>query len=60
MAWVAANTTALTVDGNYHSARRLPELIEQSDFDPVIDVRLDKREVYEGLGDGWSRTVLFP
>ena len=27
MAWVAANTTALTVDGNYHSARRLPELI---------------------------------
>ena len=26
MAWVAANTTALTVDGNYHSARRLPEL----------------------------------
>ncbi len=26
MAWVAANTTAMTVDGNYHSARRLPEL----------------------------------
>ncbi len=30
MAWVAANTTALTVDGNYHSARRLPELTSRS------------------------------
>ncbi len=27
MAWLSANTTAQTVDGNYHSARRLPELI---------------------------------
>ncbi len=26
MAWLAAQTDALTVDGNYHSARRLPEL----------------------------------
>lgn len=26
MAWVSAQTTATTVDGNYHSARRLPEL----------------------------------
>lgn len=26
MAWVSAHTTATTVDGNYHSARRLPEL----------------------------------
>lgn len=30
MAWVSANTTALTVDGNYHSARRLPELTSRS------------------------------
>jgi hypothetical protein len=30
MAWVAANTTALTVDGNYHSARRLPELTSRA------------------------------
>ena len=30
MAWVGANTTALTVDGNYHSARRLPELTSRS------------------------------
>ena len=29
--------------------RRLPDLIQKSSFDPVIDVRLDKREVYEGL-----------
>ncbi|WP_129672327.1 hypothetical protein [Candidatus Chloroploca sp. Khr17] len=26
MAWLSAQTTASTVDGNYHSARRLPEL----------------------------------
>lgn len=26
MAWLSANTLATTVDGNYHSARRLPEL----------------------------------
>ncbi|WP_111765417.1 hypothetical protein [Nakamurella deserti] len=26
MAWLGANTTAGTVDGNYHSARQLPEL----------------------------------
>ncbi len=25
MAWLSANTSALTVDGNYHSVRRLPE-----------------------------------
>lgn len=27
MAWLSAQTTAQTVDGNYHSARRLPELV---------------------------------
>jgi hypothetical protein len=26
MAWLSANTDALCIDGNYHSARRLPEL----------------------------------
>lgn len=26
VAWLSANTNALTVDGNYHSARRLPEM----------------------------------
>jgi len=29
--------------------RRLPRLVEEARYDPVIDVRLDKREVYEGL-----------
>jgi len=42
MAWLAANTTAQTVDGDYHSARALPELtsrpverLENSKFDGV-------------------------
>ncbi|UXP32097.1 hypothetical protein N6H18_17275 [Reichenbachiella agarivorans] len=26
MAWLSANTDAMTIDGNYHSARRVPEL----------------------------------
>ncbi len=30
VAWLAANTTALSVDGNYHSARRLPELTSRA------------------------------
>ncbi len=30
MAWLSANTTATQVDGNYHSARRLPELTSTS------------------------------
>lgn len=30
MAWLSANTDALTVDGNYHSARRLPEMTSRA------------------------------
>ena len=30
IAWLAANTSALSVDGNYHSARRLPELTSRA------------------------------
>ncbi len=30
MAWLATQTDALSVDGNYHSARRLPELISRA------------------------------
>lgn len=30
MAWLSANTKALTVDGNYHSARRLTELTSRA------------------------------
>jgi len=30
MAWLSANTLAATVDGNYHSARRLPEMTSRA------------------------------
>ena len=30
MAWLSAHTDALSVDGNYHSARRLPELTSRA------------------------------
>ncbi len=30
MAWLSANTNAQSVDGNYHSARRLPELTSRA------------------------------
>ncbi len=30
MAWLSANTDALSVDGNYHSARRLPEMTSKA------------------------------
>ena len=30
MAWLSANTTAHSLDGNYHSARRLPELTSRA------------------------------
>lgn len=30
VAWLSANTNALSVDGNYHSARRLPELTSRA------------------------------
>jgi hypothetical protein len=30
MAWLSAQTDALSVDGNYHSARRLPELTSRA------------------------------
>lgn len=30
MAWLSANTLAATIDGNYHSARRLPEMTSRA------------------------------
>lgn len=30
MAWLSANTRALSIDGNYHSARRIPELTSRA------------------------------
>jgi hypothetical protein len=45
MAWLALQTNAMTVDGNYHSARRLPELttraierLENSKFKGVAGI----------------------
>jgi len=46
MAWLATQTTAQTVDGNYHSARRLPELVSY----PVERVEGAKFRGIPGLG----------
>jgi len=46
MAWLSANTSALSVDGNYHSARRLPELTTRA----VERIENSKYLGEEGLG----------
>lgn len=46
MAWLAAKTNALSVDGNYHSARRLPELTTRA----VERLENSKYRGTEGLG----------
>ena len=46
MAWLSAQTKALTVDGNYHSARKLPELTTT----PVERLENSKFRGIEGLG----------
>jgi len=46
MAWLSSNTNALTVDGNYHSARRLPELTTRA----VERLENSKFKGIEGLG----------
>ncbi len=46
MAWLSAQTNALTVDGNYHSARRLPELTTR----PVERLENSKFKGVEGIG----------
>ncbi len=45
MAWLSANSLAATVDGNYHSARRLPELTSR----PVERLENAKFTGTEGL-----------
>lgn len=45
MAWLSANSLAATVDGNYHSARRLPELTTR----PVERLENAKFSGTEGL-----------
>jgi len=46
MAWLSANTNAMTVDGNYHSARRLPELTTRA----VERLENSKYRGVEGIG----------
>ncbi|TRO63334.1 hypothetical protein [Christiangramia sabulilitoris] len=46
MAWLSAQTRALTVDGNYHSARRLPELTTRA----VERLENSKFRGFEGIG----------
>ncbi len=46
MAWLSAQTKALTVDGNYHSARRLPELTTRA----IERLENSKFKGIEGLG----------
>ena len=46
MAWLASQTNALSVDGNYHSARRLPELTTRA----VERLENSKFRGIEGIG----------
>ena len=46
MAWLSAQTSAMTVDGNYHSARRLPELTTRA----VERLENSKFRGVEGIG----------
>ena len=46
MAWLSAQTNAMTVDGNYHSARRLPELTTRA----IERLENSKYRGVEGIG----------
>jgi len=46
MAWLSAQTMAMTVDGNYHSARRLPELTTRA----IERIENSKFRGVEGIG----------
>ncbi|NNC46544.1 MAG: hypothetical protein HKN99_11735, partial [Winogradskyella sp.] len=46
MAWLASQTSALSVDGNYHSARRLPELTTR----PIERLENSKFKGVAGIG----------
>ncbi len=46
MAWLSAQTNAMTVDGNYHSARRLPELTSRA----IERLENSKFKGIEGIG----------
>ncbi len=46
MAWLSTNTNALSVDGNYHSARRIPEMTSKA----VERLENAKYQGEEGIG----------
>lgn len=46
MAWLSSQTNAMTVDGNYHSARRLPELTTR----PIERLENSKFKGVAGIG----------
>ena len=46
MAWLSAQTKAMSIDGNYHSARRLPELTTR----PIERLENSKFKGLEGIG----------
>jgi len=46
MAWLSSQTNAMTVDGNYHSARRLPELTTRA----IERIENSKFRGVEGIG----------
>ena len=46
MAWLSAQTPAMSVDGNYHSARRLPELTTRA----IERLENSKFKGIEGIG----------
>ncbi len=46
MAWLSSNTTALSIDGNYHSARRVPEMTTQ----PLERLENSKFKGIQGIG----------
>lgn len=50
MAWLSANSLASTVDGNYHSARRLPELTSRP-IERLENAKFNGREGLASLND---------
>jgi hypothetical protein len=46
MAWLSANTSALSIDGNYHSARRVPEMTTR----PLERLENSKFKGIQGVG----------
>lgn len=53
MAWLSTQTNAMTVDGNYHSARRLPELTTR----PVERLENSKFKGVAGIGSLQQSTL---